>query len=112
MQVQLPIYASAPKKIIAGNYFLEICLVTGLSSKQTFNVSVAGVFPHSGATTLYVTFCILQGTFSSGHVYPQSGACPGSATHVSADGLYWVETLGGCSDTVAVIARRYDLDVL
>ena len=32
---------------IAGNYFLEICLVTGISSKQTFNVSVAGVFPHS-----------------------------------------------------------------
>ena len=61
---------------------------------------------------LYVTFCILSGTFSSGHVYPQSGACPGSATHVSADGVYWVETQGGCSDTVAIIARRYDLDML
>ena len=49
---ELCIHTSTLKKIIAGNYFLEICLVTGLDLKQTFNVSVAGVFPHSGTNII------------------------------------------------------------
>ena len=49
-----------------------------------------------------------SGTFTSSDVYPQSGTCAG--TVVSGNGVFTVNIEGGCSDTVAVIARRYDLD--
>ena len=49
-----------------------------------------------------------SGTFSSSEVYPQSGTC--TRTHVSGNGVFTVKIEDGCSDTVAIIARRYDLD--
>ena len=53
--------------------------------------------------------CMLcLGTFSSRHVYPQSGEC--AETRVTRDGVFRARVEGGCSDTVALIARRYDLD--
>ena len=49
-----------------------------------------------------------SGTFTSSDVYPQSGTC--ARTVVSGNGVFTVNIEDGCSDTVAVIARRYDLD--
>jgi len=75
--------------IAFGNYFMEVCLVAGIPSNMnvTFNIS---------------------GTFTSSDVYPQSGTC--ARTVVSGNGVFTVNIEDGCSDTVAVIARRYDLD--
>ena len=56
----------------------------------------------------YSIKCDCLGTFSSRHVYPQSGEC--RETRVSRDGVFSAQVAGGCSDTVALIARRYDLD--
>ena len=50
----------------------------------------------------------VSGTFSSGDVYPQAGTC--RQTSLAEDGLYSVDVLHNCTDTVAIIARRYDLD--
>ena len=41
-------------------------------------------------------------------MYPQSGEC--DETRVARDGVFSARVEGGCSDTVAIIARRYDLD--
>ena len=49
-----------------------------------------------------------SGTFTSSDVYPQSGTC--ARTVVSGNGVFTVKIEDGCSDTVAIIARRYDLD--
>ena len=84
---------------------MEICLVTGLKPDMQSNIEVAGLPRHY----LIRTHIIMsrQGTFSSSHVYPQSGAC--ERTRVTRAGVFSVGA-AGCSDTLALISRRYDLD--
>ena len=50
----------------------------------------------------------VSGTFSSGDVFPQAGRC--RETRVAGDGLFSVEISNNCTDTIAIMARRYDLD--
>ena len=41
-------------------------------------------------------------------MYPQAGRC--QDTDVSEDGVFSVDVKQGCTDSVVMIARRYDLD--
>ena len=83
---------------------MEICLVTGLEQDIQTKIEIAGWLK-----PMFINrhkLCL--GTFSSRHVYPQSGEC--AETRVTRDGVFRALVEDGCSDTVALIARRYDLD--
>ena len=50
----------------------------------------------------------VSGTFSSGDVFPQAGRC--RETRVAGAGLFSADITDNCTDTVALMARRFDLD--
>ena len=50
----------------------------------------------------------VSGTFSTADVFPQAGGC--RETRVAGDGLFSVDISNNCTDTIAVMARRFDLD--
>ena len=97
---------------VAGQYFMEVCLLTNIPATANIKISMAGlvltiIIPCQKQSSHRMKRNI-SGTFSSGDVYPQAGRC--RETRVAGDGLFSVEIMKNCTETIAIMARRYDLD--